>query len=241
MSFTISEEDYAEILMEIGYPVVQEDDLEFTREQIKTLMIYPALKQYFIWFPITDQTSQLVTTNFEIPFPDDKTYGIIDARINTDANNVSRTGSPFMNELLISTQKLSSGYYGTAYDYGITEAKYLENSYAKSAKNSIKAQNIRVDNVNRLVKGSTNVAGELVITWAKYSDNMDDVPFRRKGEVKSLAKSKVLRAFSQLRSQIEYETGSSVNYSELLDRANSLEESVMSKWKEFTKVVVIRG
>ena len=42
--------------------------------------------------------------------------GIIDARINTDANNVSRTGSPFMNELLISTQKLSSGYYGTAYD-----------------------------------------------------------------------------------------------------------------------------
>lgn len=241
MSLTISETDYAEILMEIGYPVITETDLEFTREQIQSLMIAPALRQYFIWFPITEQTSHMVTNTFEIPFPDDKTYGIIDARINTDAVNGGRTGSPYMNELLISTQKLSSGYYGTSYDYGITEARYLENAYAKSARGVIKAQNIRVDTIHKVIKGSTTVAGELIVTWAKYSENMDDVPYRRKGEVKALAKSNVLRAFSQLRSQIDYETGTAINTSELMERANNLEESIMSKWKEFTKVVVIRG
>ncbi len=59
--------------------------------------------------------------------------------------------------------------------------------------------------------------------------------------MKALAKSNVLRAFSQLRSQIDYETGTAMNTSELMERANNLEESIMSKWKEFTKVVVIRG
>ena len=66
---TISDKDYNEILAEIGYPVVRAGDLEYTKEQIEDLFIYPALREFFIWFPKTQQQSVYVSSEFLLLLP----------------------------------------------------------------------------------------------------------------------------------------------------------------------------
>lgn len=239
---TISDKDYSEILAEIGYPVVRAEDLEYTKEQIEDLFIYPALREFFIWFPKTQQQSVYVSSEFSVDFPDEETYGIVDARINTSITGDGRTSSPFINSLYFK-QSTTSGFkmYGTPYDYGVTEAKYTERTYNKAANNFIRAKRIDVDPVNRKLTGFTTVNGELLITWAKESTNFNDVPFTRKTDVINLAKANVLKGFALLRGQLNSDTGVEFNNSEFLSRAGDLEDKVMNKWKAISKVVILRN
>lgn len=239
---TIQESEYKEIITELGYPVVNEEDLEFSRRDIQDLFIYPAMREYFTWFPKELETSQSITGRFEIPFPDSYTYGIIDSRLNTTASGSDVTASPFMNELVFNVRTRSGrGVYGTANDYGMTQANYLERAERRAVNDYSKSYKISVDSGERKVYGYTNIAGELVIVWAKYSDNFDDIPYRRKSEVIDLAKSKVLKGFAMLRGQMNADIGVEFDTRVFEDRARDLEEKVLEKWKSMTKVAVIRG
>lgn len=235
----ISDKEYYEIIAELGYPVVDEESLEFNRQQIKDNFIFPALREFFIWFPKTQMQSTQVSSTFSIDFPDEFTYGVVDARINSSISGNGRTGSIFLDT--IHHSQSSSRMYGTPYDYGVTEAKHLERSFRKASMNKNKVERLDVDNVNKKLTGFTNFAGELTITWAKFSNNFDDVPFIRKTDVIELAKSKVLRGFALLRSQLNSDIGVDLNTSDLMSRADDLERKVMDKWKAISKVTIIRS
>lgn len=239
---SIQESDYKEILVEVGYPVVSEEDLEFSREDIKDLFIFPAMREYFIWFPKEKETSISITGKFEVPFPDNQTYGIIDSRLNTTASGGAVTSSPFMNELIFNARSNSStGKYGTKNDYGFSEVNYTERAERRAVNDYSKSYKISVDNSEKKVYGYTNVAGELIITWAKYSDNFDDIPFRRKSEVLDLAKAKTLKGFAMLRGQMNTDIGVEFDAAVFEDRARDLEEKTLEKWRSMTKVAIIRG
>lgn len=237
----ISDQEYFEILTEVGYPVVKEDDLEFTQEEIKNYFIFPALREFFIWFPKIQIQSVYVSSEFSIDFPDDDTYGIVDARISTATSGNGRTGSPFMNSVLFKQGGMSSHKYGTDNDYGISEARYMERAFTKASQNYVRAKSIQVDHANRKLKGYTTVNGELMIDWAKSSQDFNDVPFIRKTDVINLAKSKVLKGFSMLRSQLSSDVGVEFNTSDFLSRADDLENKVMDKWKSISKVTIHRN
>jgi hypothetical protein len=237
----ISDQDYYEILTEIGYPVLQQDDLEFTKQQIEDYFIFPALRLFFTWFPKTEIQSTFVASDFSIDFPDENTYGVIDARINTSITSDGRTSSPFINSLYF--KQTTSGYnmYGTGNDYGVRDASYLERSFNKTVNNSIRVKRLDVDTVNKKLTGYTTINGELIITWAKFSNNFDDVPFIRKTDVINLAKSNVLKGFAMLRSQLNSDVGVEFNTSEFLSRSQDLEDKVMEKWKAISKVTILRN
>lgn len=241
MEISISDSNYYEILVEVGYPVVKESELEYTRQQIEDFFIFPAMREYFSWFPKIETQVAHVSSSFSFDFPDDNTYGIIDARINTAIAGNGKTTSPFMNSLLFSQDFSGSRMYGTQNDYGVTEAKYMERSYRKSATNYVKAQRINVDSQLKKLTGYSNVVGEMTIKWAKYSTSFDDIPFKRKTEVINLSKANVLRGFAMLRGQIDSDTGTGFNNSEFLSRSRDLEEKTIKKWEAMSKVAVIRN
>lgn len=237
----ISDKEYFEIISELGYPAVQEGDLEFTREQIEDNFIFPALREFFVWFPKTEVQSVHVSSEFSIDFPDEYTYGVADARINSAVTGDGRIGSPFIDSMYFQQTRSGMRMYGTPYDYGVTEAKFLERAYSKAAMNNMRVKRMDVDAVNKKFNGFTNINGELIVTWAKYSDNFDDVPFTRKTDVIELAKSKVLRGFALLRSQLDSDIGVALNTSEFMSRASDLEDKVMNRWKAISKVTIIRN
>jgi len=241
MEINISDANYYEILVEVGYPVVKESDLEFTRQQLEDYFIFPAMREYFSWFPKIEYQTAYVASAFSFDFPDETTYGIIDARINTAITGDGKTSSPFVNSLFFKNSTGGSRMYGTDNDYGVSEARYLERSYKKATNNFIKAQRIDVDANLKKVTGYSTVNGELTIQWAKYSTNFDDIPFKRKTEVINLAKSKILRGFAMLRSQFDSDTGGGFNTSDFISRADDLEEKTMEKWRAISKVAIIRN
>lgn len=239
---TISEIEYKQIISEIGHPVISEEDLEFSRTDIQDLFILPAMQEYFIWFPKEEETSQKIAGRFDIPFPDSMTYGILDSRLNTTASGSDVTSSPFVNELIFNSRTASTfGKYGTNNDYGMTQAAYLERAERRAVNDYAKAYKISVDESNQKVTGYTNVAGEIIITWAKFSDNFADIPFRRKPEVRDLARAYVLKGFAMLRGQMNTDIGVEFDTGVFEDRAQELEEKTLEKWKSMTKVAIIRG
>jgi hypothetical protein len=241
MEIIISDSDYKEIISELGYPIVKEEELEFSREDIQSLFIFPAMREFYIWFPIKSTQSVSSTGSFTIPFPDEYTYGVLDSRINTTASGANHTASPFMNELIYNSKVSDGGAYGTRNDYGFQEARYLRRAELRASADYSKSYKINVNEEARQVEGYSNVTGELVITWAKWSDNFNNIPFRRKGEVINLAKANVLKGFAMLRGQMSTDVGVEFDTAKFEDRARDLEEKIIEKWQGMTKVAIIRG
>ena len=64
MSLTIPNEYFDEILTLAGYPVLDIKDLELTKLQATQLFIWPAVRDYFKWFPLKSDSVQQVNGSF---------------------------------------------------------------------------------------------------------------------------------------------------------------------------------
>lgn len=241
-NLVINEQDLQFILSRIGYPFVTEDLLEINFEQVKDVCILPALHDYFKWFPIKSQVTYSASGTYSIDFPDDFTYSAIDVRINTGRNGQSATTNPLINSTFIrQTSSRGSGMYGTRYDYGFDRSYYIERLEGQSSIDMYKSTKFNVNYTDRVVEGFTNVSGTLQVTWAKYSNDFNNVPFQRKREVSDLASAYLLRFFGELRLQGEMvDLPIAFDGQAFIDRAEELETKVIESWENFTKAVVIR-
>jgi hypothetical protein len=91
------------------------------------------------------------------------------------------------------------------------------------------------------VTGYSLKMGYLQIEWAYSSNNWSDVEFRLIQDVRELAASKVLRAVGQLRGQVRGDIPGTVDYSAFVSRADDLEDKIITKWEEWTKVAIVRS
>lgn len=236
----ISDDHYKEILREIGYPVVTDQDIELSKDDILDICVRPVLREFFSFFPIKETISHMVNSNFSYDFPDDSTFGILDARLNTSYFGASgRTANPFSNAYLYTVKNI--GKYGTINDYGFREAQTMQKLEKTTAVNYTKAFRVDVNESDRKITGYTNITGELIVTWAKESFNFEDVHLSKIKDVIKLSQANLLRTLGMLRGQIDSGTNSNFNYQLFLDRADKLEDEVITRWKNFTKVVIMRG
>ena len=233
----ITENDLKEIASAVGYPAIPLDLLELTEDAIKQFSVAPALRLYYRAFPIVVRESVMVNSSFEIDFPDEYVFGVKDARI-TVANRSTvghPTSNPFVNSMMYSH---TGSKYGT--DYRDRQSLMLEFSGAKSAIDTFSTKKINVDMTNRKVIGYSNVMGELIIEWAKYSDDFSDVPFIRKTEVIAVAQGFLCEHLNVIRGQAMLNQGVDFNeniFQDKINRANDIKE----KWLNRTKVVILRG
>lgn len=238
---TVHEQYKKEILSEIGYPVVKVEDLEFTWDDIVDTCIRPAVRLYFKWFPKREVVHYPITYTFEIDFPDEDTFGVVDARLNKTAFSgaTPRSESAFINAM--NFHHRSGSRYHHTYDYGTFQARVMERAEGRAAINQYGAFKVDIDEDNRIVHGYSNTPGELTIIWAKFSHNFDEIPYSKLDDVIKLSKANVLRLFYMLRSQLDDDVNVQFDVSDFESRAKDLEESVLDRWKSITKPVVLRG
>ncbi len=237
---TISNEKLEEILIEVGVPILEISDLPYTETQIRTSFIYPAMREYFKFFPIEDQIEYSIGTSFEIPFPDTDTFNVSDVRLITNIASGGQTADPFVNSLNVLSVGKSSGRYGTQYDYNLSKTYGMERASMSANINSQMAFKYKVDKVNRVIKGFSNVAGKIAVTWAKMSLDYDDIPFSAEMEVQQLASSNLLRGWGGLISMQSSTSESDLDPGYFMDRSQELRDEVYKKWTGFTKAVVLR-
>lgn len=237
----ISQSDYNLILTAIGYPAVKEADLELTKADILEYIVKPCVRQYWKWFPKTQIESHYVSSQVStFPFPNKETFGVVACQFNPYNTDYGRSASPFVN--YINYHEGHHRMYGTPYDYGMTEADISKRAWDISRASYLRSVRKEVDKNKREVRVYTNDIGEVVITWAMTSESFEDIPIDRKDEVIQLCQCYLLRFMADLRGQISQDdSGTSFDVSGLNERADQLEEKVMTVWKARSKVVIERG
>lgn len=237
---TISDANLNEIMLAVGVPVLDVSDFELSKDDIKTLCVLPAARQFYQFFPLKEETDNAIGTSFSIDFPDAETFGALDVRLNTSAYGASgATKNPFVDE--VNFRPGYRGLYGTGYDYNTFQSDVYAKLERQTLINKNKAFRVQINESERKVTGYSNAVGTLTIIWAKYSNSFEDIPYNRFQEVIWLAQSNLLRALGMIRGQLDADTGAEFNYDMFIKRADELEEKVMNKWKNFTKPVILRG
>lgn len=232
--------DYNRILKAVGYPVVKEQDLEYTKAEIIELIIEPIVETYYAWFPYRKiESKQVGVGDFEFAFPDKDVFGVEDIRFNPNMDGHGRTNSPFVNAINYS---IANHYqYGTRYDYGTEAASYMEDSYDRTKMNNLRAIRFDIDSNARVVRGYSNDVGEIVITWKVMSYDFANIPIERRKEVIELCQAELMRSVAMIRSQIDDGSGTTLNTADFNSRADALEEKVWTKWKSMSRVVILRN
>lgn len=240
----ISDNDFNDILTEVGVPyLLQLEDIEIPESVMKNTLFANALRYFFNFFPITDEKDYTVSGSFKIDFPDESTFSAYNCQLNN--NSINAGGSLYSQSKIVNAQNWSqsnSGIYGgRGYDYQMRQANIMRRTEAQSYISNDSAFKVTVKEAGRYVEGYTNITGRLSITWAKFSNNFDDIPFRFKDDVIKLCKINLLRALAMIRGQMaEAGTSGTFNVDLFKDRADTLEEEVKTKFKQFSKVALQR-
>jgi len=238
------EQTLNEILSAIGYPTLTKDDIyaETPLESIESLIMLPALREFHKWFPQVLKEEYSVSSTFDIAFPNINVFNVNDVRLNTSEVAGAPSASPFVNMVNYSQSSTSSTRrYGTNNDYGFREVQIYSEQERRAVIDRYKGLNIDVDTVNRKVTGYSTMTGRLMISWAMWNPTIENVPFNRLQEVIDLCKANLLEHVGTLRGMLDSNTSSSFNYELLLTKAEGLKTEILTKWKAYSKITVLRG
>ena len=238
----IDEDLLNEILKEFAYPVLDAEDLPYTEEQIRKLFIWPAMREYFRYYPLLSESSERVNGTFSINFPDTSVFNIINANLNT---NTATTGSiagsdPLVNASNILSIGQGNSRYGTPFNYGVNQAFHSRRSEYNAMKLSQAATRIKVDPQTRKVYGYANVGGYINITWASWDSDFGYIPFEKIEDVIKLCVSNIYQGWGNMLSLQSSELSNELNADFMLERAETLKTEVVERWNAITKPILIR-
>lgn len=250
---TISDADYATIMQIVGYPYIKEDELEYTRSEILTMAVLPALKSYYKTYPIIQEEVKGISTGaqFSFKFPEGAYGGI--AWVGTGGG----AASPYMNAFGYAYTEgmyAYNGYAGTKFGRGIqyrgksvpgwtgTYGSY-SNKWGNFANNLVlfnsiknligrdRIQRIRHDDGYYLEGYATN-GTSLNITWFKASTNWDDIAFEDEADVTMLAQANVGLLFSRLETRTRTDSNIPFDAAALKSDCTTMRDTVLKKWDD---------
>jgi hypothetical protein len=232
------------ITSSLGTPILDlAEDLLITEEMIKELFIRPAMQLYFTYWPKLLKEELPINQNVNIPFPNDHVYGITQARVALMQNANSWSTNPFLNEILRRQVSSISSYGRTPYgrDPYITQAVLIKEQTEQMSYISLrKAGNFIVVTDERCLKGYSNVAGVLIVSWAQYFWDWGKIRFEHTEDVIKMCKVYALRFVGGIRDQSDPNTGVAVDGSSFKEEANKLEEEVLTnRWEGRSPVIVL--
>ncbi|MGL5913575.1 MAG: hypothetical protein ACRCZB_05365 [Bacteroidales bacterium] len=182
-------------------------------------------------------------SSVDIEFPDDDVYNVAMARISMSSNSSSYGKNPFINQNIRNRITTYNSYGKTPSGrdpYFSQSLAISEQAESQSYINFTKAGNLNIDIENRRIWGFSNVQGSLIVNWAKFSRSWSKVRFEHESDVIDVAKMFILRYVGDLRSQSDPNTGVTADGSGFLDRANSIEDSIVKeKWKSRIPLIVM--
>lgn len=252
----ISEEDYALCLKCLGYPFISESELEYTRSQITSLAIKPALQRYFKYFPKT-----IIKTYPIVPgaqgdevFPDGA-YDIIHFSLQQAGQgmNGASIGNPLLYYWSETVPNAMSSGYGTYANSGkstLTNSSgldvYLNGRALRQALTNygrrVHVRKERMEDGKYHALFTSTTAGTAEIHYAVQTLDFNDVELARRPEVLKLCEAEIKLLFGNLRRQIKGDIPAMYDYSKWVEEANQTIKDVEENFQNIVKYSsVIRG
>lgn len=245
----INDNHLALIKSVLAYPVVQ--NVQLSDDEVKLYAISPAMYHYFLKFPIPvyEQTVQ-ETNEMEISFPDDDTIGVLDVRTvgktgfgqrqgnSSDFWQVVRFNQQFTGNRLRSLNYRGNNMFnpnGLRYNF-IAERQMID-----AMTNNLETFRHIVNYSKKSISVYSSVVAQLLIVWAKTSNNFNDIKPTQLLNVIKLSQAYLLRHLSYLGSMLNDNTSEKqINIDALNTNAERLETEVYDLWREFPDIVTLR-
>lgn len=248
-SVIISDADYRRCLTCLGYPFVQEEELEYSREEITELAIKPALEEYFHWLPPLMVTeTDIQSDGQEVDMPSEA-YNCVGLSLQQYGGSVNgNILSPLfygMEQSLyggFNYTNLSGTYYGSA---APKTAQTTLNNVLSSRASAQALINYtrrvhyegpykRADG-SQFVKVYSNTMGVFNIWWAKKSIDFNDVRYEDRRYVFDYIETNVKELFGYLRRQAQSDVPGRVDYNKWVEEAESKREKIQEVYRKIVK------
>lgn len=234
----------ARIAAALGDPIISvNDDLLVNENMVDGLFITPALQMYFTYWPLKLKAEYAIAGTYDIPFPNDRVFGVTMARVATAQPCASFGKSPFMNEVILHQVSGGGSYGKTPYGrdpYITTGIAIKEQTERMSYISLRKAGNSNIDVAGKRLWGFSSVSGNLVVDWAMWSKDFADVRFEHVEDVIKVCQMYALEYVGGLRSQSDPNTGVTADGSSFLDKADKIKEEIVTqRWRGRVPVIVL--
>jgi hypothetical protein len=237
--------DLNQVKKVLAYPSVP--NVLLFDEEIKQLCVLPAMTKYFSKFPIPKRDQVNFNSYIEVDFPDDLTFGILDLRTTNKLSATGSVNSSFWEivkyrNLYGTTNTRWNGQYGTKYNFN----GYMQNLITKrQVYDTLSNDATYAYNVNypdRKVEVFASSQCDLTMTWAKYSNNFNDVKYTYKYDVIELAQAYLLLHLADTGGMVsDSDLTKQINTEALKTRANEMIDKVMKeKWELIPDVILLR-
>jgi hypothetical protein len=229
----------------LGTPILDiHEDLLIDDSTIKDLFITPALQMYFTYWPLKLKQEYQINGQTDIPFPDDRVFGVSEARIALMQQTSQFGKNPFINEVIRRQTSSFNSYGRTPYGrdpYMTTGTLIKEQTEQLSYISLRKAGNFNIDLAGRRLWGFSNVAGNLIIDWALWSKDWSDIRFEHIEDVIKVCQMYALEFVGGIRQQSDPNTGVTADGASFLEKADKIKEEIIEKrWRGRVPVVVLR-
>jgi hypothetical protein len=243
----IKDEDLELLLVEVGFPFLSFNDVEYSKAEITRVCVKPAMQRFYTFFPIIQEEAggnYGRGNEFLVPFPENA-YACVPYYTvpgGTSASQASNNPFSFYNELQLTGAFGASG--GGAYGRGIHyNGKRTPGFVGMDWKNTQldrlavsqamlnyfrreKYRRVKIDD-KLYAKGFTTIGGNLNFKWLCWSPDFDNVPFELLEPVaRPMCKIAILRAFGVLRSLVKTDIAGQLDATVLTNAAKELEDAI---------------
>lgn len=231
----------------LAYPCA--DEILLTDEQVLKYCIYPAMREYFTKFPLLERYQAPMNNYLEVPFPDQFVYGLTECRSTGKLfQSTTAVGSSFWQLVLLNK---GMGFAGNSFNsYGSNMRGYNPNGlrqetrgykYVLDTYSNDGTWNYNINKQKKCVEIYATLTCEVAITWARWSNNFEDVEYERRNEVIELAQGYLLQHFAQtIGLTDDGNAEQTLNAVDARTTADALMSRIREKWANMSDIIVMR-
>jgi hypothetical protein len=255
--FTLSIDDFTfnQIFSAVGYPVVDETTFEhlLTKEQIKDLVIKPALVEFCTFFPQKQQFNVTVTGTGSEQYYNtdisDYAFALFSYKFSPASTTISNgslmsQGGFYANPFYSASQVISIGgggtinRYGTPFPFGAEQNIYQQRFYQKSVETMNKVYYTKWDDVNKRVILKSSLAGSFEVTLALIQPNVEEIDYRRRSSFIRYCQGKLKLANILGLSQTDLPV--QIESADLRDDGKDLIDKELEYWRQASAFPIMR-
>jgi hypothetical protein len=257
-TLTINDSTYNQILTAIGFPVVDQDTINYllTKDQIKDYVIKPALVEFSTYFPQRQEISIPVSGTNGVAYYNtdisDKAFSMYyykfsPASTTTGNGGIMNQGSFYANPFYSASQVLSIGGagsasgYGTPYPRGREQILYQQKFYQKSIETANRVYYAKWDDQNRRLEIKSSLTGSFEIILALINTDVEDIEYNRRQSFIRYCKGALKLQFAEILGLSQTDLPVSIETSDLKDDGKELMEKELEYWREASLFPVMRS
>lgn len=239
----ISETFMKQVKKVMAYPTCP--NIILTDDEIKDLCIRQAMQEYYVKFPIKERYSQRISEYVAIDFPDEETYGVLDARV-TDKLTSEGSKSSFWDILRYKhltglNNRGRTGQYNTSYNFnGLSQTWYDK----KQALDTVQNQMTTSYNVNyqtRQLECYSSADADITITWAKFSNDFATVRYAYQYDVITLSQGYLMEHLANTAGFVaDGNLDKNVDIDAFRTQSEAKLEKIHDKWLEIPDIILVR-